>query len=134
MLQYDPPHDQDQFIAKMNAIIQEHYVGRAEYDALKKDFELLQSEHQRSKQIFQKKLEEWEALKQSLKSNTSPSANKISTKNPEEDHLMNIKPVPKEENLHMPKAPRLGNKASKRMILGGDTPPGFWSTRFTPEA
>lgn len=117
-------HDSsDDAISKIASLIQEHYVSRKVYDKLKQDFDLLQQEHLRSKQIFQAKLTEWETIKQSLVSR-SPS-NRIKA----DDKLK----LEKENPLHMPKAPRLGNKASKRIILGGDTPPGFWSTRFTPE-
>lgn len=125
------PHD---FAAKMAVLIQEHYVSREDYEKLKSDFDLLQQEHLRSKQIFQKKLEEWEALKQSLQAKSPLSPENIpetGKKDARKEPLL-VDHVEK-ENLHMPKAPRLGNKASKRIILGGDTPPGYWSTRFTPE-
>ena len=110
----------DNALSNIVSLIQENYVSREEYDKLKKDFELLQQEHVRSKQIFQAKLVEWEAIKRTLSS--SAAKNEIKTAEFE-----------KEDQPHIPKAPRLGNKASKRIILGGDTPPGYWSTRFTPE-
>lgn len=119
-------HDSADFVSKMAKLIQEHFVTRKEYEKLKDDFDLLEQEHLRSKQIFQKKLEEWELLKKSLQSQNSLST-KIAHK-PD-----NAEAEDEKENLHIPKAPRMGNKASKRIIFGGDTPPGYWSTRFTPE-
>lgn len=118
------------FASKMASLIQEHYVSREDYENLKRDFEILLQEHQRSKQIFQKKLEEWESIKQSLQARTPLS---VSNNLKKEGVHIEKEPIAGKENLHMPKAPRMGNKASKRIILGGDTPPGYWSTRFTPE-
>lgn len=113
----------DAFLSEMKKLISEHFVSRAEYDRLKEDFVLLENEHLRSKQIFHKKQEEWDSIKKSLASK-SPS---VADKNMTSSHAAH------QENMRIPKAPRSKNKANKRIIFGGDTPPGYWSTRFTPE-
>lgn len=123
-------HDEHlEFASAFKELISQHFVSRREYDKLKRDFDLLLHEHARSKELFDRKLEEWNALKQTigfLHKGTKESAQaQLNMKAPNQSAL--------EETPHAPKAPRLDNKASKRLLMGGDTPPGFWSTRFTPE-
>jgi hypothetical protein len=138
------PHDE--LLKALQSIINRNYVHREKYEALKHERDALQEELLRSRKIFEQKLKEWGRFKQLYKARpcnklademnyreSSAETLFISSTNSstvKRTHSSNISVF---ENKASILAPKLQNKATKRLIQGGNTPPDFWTTKFTPE-
>lgn len=118
------------FYCQLKDLLDQHYVPKANFNKLQNDYITLKEEYERSRAIFKKKLQEWEKIKEFLKNNelNKSSPGQVS---PELQAHVDNQIEDCKEKISI-KAPRF-NKASRRLLYGGNTPPGYWSTKFTPD-
>ena len=118
------------FYCQLKDLMEEHYVPKAVFYKLQSDYNALREEYERSRTVFKKKLEEWQKIKEYLKGRGQAG---IST-NPRQErrHLEKDQTEECNEKIGI-MVPRSNNKAARRIAFGGNTPPGYWSTKFTPD-
>jgi hypothetical protein len=118
------------FYCQLKDLLDKHYVPREAFNKLQGDYLVLKEEYERSRAIFKKKLQEWDKIKEFLKNHDIPKA-ATDQVIPELRAHDNEQIDECHEKITI-KAPRV-NKASRRLLYGGNTPPGYWSTKFTPD-